>query len=84
MISVPAHYRALRAVGSLGASLRLAFSSAGALDPEDNAAFCRENASGVVEVYGSTETGGIGLRNRSRGEEGFTPYSTLSWSYNFV
>jgi len=79
LISVPAHYRALRAKGGLGASLRLAFSSAGPLDPEDNARFCRQNPAGIVEVYGSTETGGIGLRNRSQGEEGFTPYATLSW-----
>ena len=79
LISVPAHYRALRAAGCLGASLRLTFSSAGALDPEDNTGFCRDNPAGIVEVYGSTETGGIGLRNRSRGEEGFAPYSTLFW-----
>jgi acyl-coenzyme A synthetase/AMP-(fatty) acid ligase len=80
LVSVPAHYRALRGKGCLGESLRLAFSSAGALDPEDNAVFCRDNPAGIVEVYGSTETGGIGLRNRSRGEEGFTPYATLIWT----
>jgi len=79
LISVPPHYRALRDKGSLGASLRLAFSSAGMLDVGDNAAFCRDNPSGIVEVYGSTETGGIGLRNRSRRETGFTPYPIIDW-----
>ncbi len=79
LVSIPAHYRALRGRASLGASVRLAFSSAGMLDLEDNAEFCRHHGSGIVEVYGSTETGGIALRNRSRGEQGFTPYPTIDW-----
>lgn len=79
LVSVPPHYRALRGKGSLGASLRLAFSSAGMLDAGDNAEFCRHNGAGIVEVYGSTETGGIGLRNRARDETGFTPYATIDW-----
>ncbi len=79
LISVPAHYRALRGRPSLGASLRLAFSSAGMLDDQDNAEFCRHNQAGIVEVYGSTETGGVALRNRSQDEEGFTPYPTIAW-----
>jgi len=80
LVSVPAHYRALRGRGALGASLRLAFSSAGMLDIEDNTAFSRHNEAGIVEVYGSTETGGIALRNRCRGEAGFTPYPTVEWT----
>ena len=79
LISIPAHYRALRGRSSLGDHLRLAFSSAGMLDPADNNAFCQVNPSGVFEVYGSTETGGIGLRHRGRGEEAFTPYVVLDW-----
>jgi acyl-coenzyme A synthetase/AMP-(fatty) acid ligase len=80
LVSVPVHYRALRGRGALGPSLRLAFSSAGMLDIEDNAEFCRHNEAGIVEVYGSTETGGIALRNRCRGEAGFTPYPTIEWT----
>jgi len=80
LVSVPVHYRALRGRGTLGASLRLAFSSAGMLDIEDNTEFCRHNRAGIVEVYGSTETGGIALRNRCRGEAGFTPYPTVEWT----
>jgi acyl-coenzyme A synthetase/AMP-(fatty) acid ligase len=79
LISVPAHYRALRGKRTMGASLRLAFSSAGTLEIEDNNRFCHNNAVGIVEVYGSTETGGIALRNRSRGEEQFSPYPTVDW-----
>ncbi len=79
MASVPAHYRAL---GARDLSLRLAFSSAGMLDQEDNERFCRQNRSGIVEVYGSTETGGIATRNRSIGEASFTPFSTIDWKTN--
>lgn len=78
LASVPAHYRVLGEVG-LHNSLRLAFSSAGMLDQADNEAFCRRNAKGIVEVYGSTETGGIATRNRALGEEGFTPFPTIDW-----
>ncbi|WP_339135267.1 MAG: AMP-binding protein [Candidatus Electrothrix sp. GW3-4] len=74
--SVPAHYRVLREK-ELG--LRLAFSSAGMLEENDNTAFCHHNAAGVIEVYGSTETGGIATRNRSQGQELFTPFSTIDW-----
>jgi acyl-coenzyme A synthetase/AMP-(fatty) acid ligase len=78
LASVPAHYRALREVQK-DIQVRLAFSSAGMLDAADNKAFRRENRVGVVEVYGSTETGGIATRNRSLGEDFFTPYTTLDW-----
>jgi acyl-coenzyme A synthetase/AMP-(fatty) acid ligase len=60
-------------------SLRLAFSSAGMLDAADNEAFCRKYKTGVVEVYGSTETGGIATRNRHLGEEYFSPFATIDW-----
>ncbi len=76
MASVPAHYRVLR---NSKMSLRLAFSSAGMLDAEDNDAFCHKNRMGVTEVYGSTETGGIATRNRWLGEEDFTPFPSIRW-----
>jgi acyl-coenzyme A synthetase/AMP-(fatty) acid ligase len=80
LVSVPAHYRVLRGKRIWGSSLRLAFSSAGVLERGDNSEFCRNNVVGIIEVYGSTETGGIALRNRSRGEEQFTPYPTVDWN----
>jgi acyl-CoA synthetase (AMP-forming)/AMP-acid ligase II len=76
LASVPVHYRVLR---DKKIDLRLAFSSAGMLDRKDNEIFCRHNHLGVVEVYGSTETGGIATRNRWRGEEDFTPFPTIAW-----
>lgn len=78
LASVPAHYRVLREV-QIHRTLRLALSSAGMLEATDNEAFCRNNSTGVVEVYGSTETGGIATRNRSLGEEYFTPFATVDW-----
>ncbi len=76
LAGVPAHYRVLR---GKTISLRLAFSSAGMLAEEDSEAFSVQNETGVVEVYGSTETGGIATRNRYLGERFFTPFSTIDW-----
>jgi acyl-coenzyme A synthetase/AMP-(fatty) acid ligase len=76
LVSIPVHYRVLR---ERTMALRLAFSSAGMLDQEDNRLFSRQNTGGIVEVYGSTETGGIAARNRALGEEFFTPFKTIQW-----
>lgn len=78
LASVPAHYRALQG-RKLHSSLRLAFSSAGMLPEEDNSSFCRQNSVEVVEVYGSTETGGVAARNRGAGERFFTPLQPVKW-----
>lgn len=78
LASVPAHYHALREIKK-DMSLRLAFSSAGMLDAADNEAFCRKCKTGVVEVYGSTETGGIATRNRHLGDKFFAPFATINW-----
>lgn len=75
LVSVPAHYRVLQ---DKKLALRLAFSSAGMLDRAINANFSAQST-GIVEVYGSTETGGIATRNRSLGEEHFTPFTTIRW-----
>ena len=80
LAGIPPHYRALRGKKVAGSSLRLAFSSAGMLDAEDNEAFSHLNKVGIVEVYGSTETGGIATRNRHLGETSFTAFPTVSWT----
>ncbi len=79
LAAIPPHYRVLRGKKVAGPSLRLAFSSAGMLDAEDNEAFTSLNKVDIVEVYGSTETGGIATRNRHRGEAAFTAFPTVSW-----
>ncbi|MBU0943118.1 MAG: acyl--CoA ligase [Proteobacteria bacterium] len=76
--SVPAHYRALRGRNT-ATLLRLAFSSAGMLEQGDNEDFCLRNEVPIVEVYGSTETGGLATRNRKEGQEYFTPLEPVEW-----
>ncbi|MBW2682081.1 MAG: acyl--CoA ligase [Deltaproteobacteria bacterium] len=76
LASVPAHYRALR---DKKISLRLAVSSAGMLDAKDNETFSRLNKTGIEEIYGSTETGGLATRNRFLGEKYFKPFTTIDW-----
>jgi acyl-coenzyme A synthetase/AMP-(fatty) acid ligase len=80
LAGIPPHYRALRGKKVAGSALRLAFSSAGMLDAEDNEVFTHLNKVGIVEVYGSTETGGIATRNRSMGETSFTTFPTVLWT----
>jgi acyl-coenzyme A synthetase/AMP-(fatty) acid ligase len=79
LAGIPPHYRALRGKKIAASSLRLAFSSAGMLDAEDNETFSHLNNVGIVEVYGSTETGGIATRNRHLGETAFTAFPDVSW-----
>lgn len=78
LASVPAHYRALGG-RELHSSLRLAFSSAGMLPEDDNTKFCEQNTIEIVEVYGSTETGGLASRNRAAKEKFFTPLQAVTW-----
>jgi acyl-coenzyme A synthetase/AMP-(fatty) acid ligase len=78
LVSVPAHYRVLKS-RPLGATLKQAFSSAGMLEKEDSLDFTSCNSIGVVEVYGSTETGGLATRNRVSGQKYFHPLSPVEW-----
>ena len=74
LVAVPAHYRGLMHQPLPGDSLRLAFSSAGMLGERENSAFSTHNGLGITEVFGSTETGGIGERNRFGQQEHFTVF----------
>jgi acyl-coenzyme A synthetase/AMP-(fatty) acid ligase len=76
-ISVPAHYRALREHDGPALALRLAFSSAGMLNPEDARAFSEKSDVGIIEVYGSTETGGVGSRQQYAGESDFGAFTSV-------
>ncbi|MFO7560647.1 MAG: fatty acid--CoA ligase family protein [Desulfobacterales bacterium] len=77
MVSVPMHYKALCGHPIPDHSLRLALSSAGVLDKTDNERFCSLNHTGILEIYGSTETGGIAFRCRANGEAAFTAFDTI-------
>ena len=79
LISIPAHYRALKNHPVKRHRLRTAFSSAGALAPEDDQAFFDATGVTITEVYGSTETGGIALRRRTASQPGLVPFSCVDW-----
>lgn len=79
LVSVPMHYGVLRGHSISGNSLRIAFSSAGVLDKVDGDDFHRRTGVGVMEIYGSTETGGIASRCRAKGESAFTPFDNIDW-----
>lgn len=78
-VSVPVHYKMFQRSPISGQSLRLALSSAGMLDEEDAACFFRQTGTRVLEIYGSTETGGIASRDRVFGDSVFVPFEPLDW-----
>lgn len=79
LVSVPAHFRDLKENPPEKGALRLAFSSADPLDETGGTAFSGAAGVALVEVYGSTETGGIATRCREKGEDGFRPYPCIQW-----
>ena len=79
LVGVPMHYGILRGHSISGSSLRIAFSSAGVLDKVDGDDFYGRTGLGVIEVYGSTETGGVASRCRAKGESAFTPFDNIDW-----
>jgi acyl-coenzyme A synthetase/AMP-(fatty) acid ligase len=77
LVSLPVHYRSLKAQTYGDHHLRLAFSSAGPLDPADGEAFSAATNAPLYEIYGSTETGGIASRCRHKGETDLTPFAPV-------
>jgi acyl-coenzyme A synthetase/AMP-(fatty) acid ligase len=77
LVSLPVHYRSLREHTYGTHALRLAFSSAGPLDPVDGRAFSTATDTPIYEIYGSTETGGIASRCRHHGETDLTPFDPV-------
>ncbi len=68
LVSVPTHLRAARSVAQdCTRSLGLVFSSAGPLPEETARVFTARHGVPITEIFGSTETGGIAFRDRSRG-----------------
>ncbi len=79
LISVPAHYRVLNGYPFTAPDLRLAFSSAGVLAEQDGDAFSARTDAPIVEIYGSTETGGVATRSRATGQTAFRPYDSIDF-----
>ncbi|MHB9096644.1 MAG: class I adenylate-forming enzyme family protein [Syntrophales bacterium] len=79
LVSVPIHYRAMRAGGIGRFSLRLALSSAAPLDGDDAAAFRQQTGLAINEIYGSTETGGMAIRSYGENHGSWEPFSCIDW-----
>jgi len=79
MVSVPVHYRVLNTDALKRYELRMALSSAGVLAKEDALSFRERTRLDVVEVYGSTETGGIATRRRFPDGEAWHPMDPVAW-----
>jgi acyl-coenzyme A synthetase/AMP-(fatty) acid ligase len=77
LVSVPIHYRVLKAAEFRMPSLKKAFSSAGALAKEDADYFFNRTGIAVDEIYGSTETGGIATRRLAMNEEAWNPFDNV-------
>jgi acyl-coenzyme A synthetase/AMP-(fatty) acid ligase len=78
-VGAPIHFKALARVDGVATSLRLAVSSGGPLTPAHGAAFTERFGAPVIEIYGSTETGGIAERNCAAGQEHWMPFSGILW-----
>jgi acyl-coenzyme A synthetase/AMP-(fatty) acid ligase len=83
LASVPAHLKRLAERGGLeelGAACRLVFSSGGPLAPETAERWERACGAAPIEIFGSTETGGVASRRQGRGRANtpWTPFPEVS------
>ncbi|MDR2861865.1 MAG: acyl--CoA ligase [Syntrophobacterales bacterium] len=79
LISVPPCYHVLDGDFPAAHHLRLAFSSAGVLEPDAAARFHKETGIGIHEIYGSTETGGIATRCHHDGKAVWNVFDPVAW-----
>ena len=75
LVSTPAHLRALAAAPPATHRLRLVLSSGAPLSPVDAAGFFDRTGLWPLEIYGSTETGGIAVRRQDVAEAAWAPLS---------
>jgi len=69
LVSVPVHLRTAQTIAApLLASLHRVFSSTAPLDERTAHAFATTHGVPIIEIFGSTETGGIAWRRRTQGE----------------
>ena len=78
LVSTPAHLRALAAAPLSGHGLRLALSSGAPLPAADAASYFAQTGLWPLEVYGSTETGGIAVRRQDVPESAWAPLPGVS------
>ncbi len=81
IVSSPAHLTRLPeliALEALRPAARAIFSSGGPLPAATALEFARRLGAPPIEVYGSTETGGIAWRAQSAGDEAWTPFPGMA------
>ncbi|MFJ2986690.1 AMP-binding protein [Collimonas sp. NPDC087041] len=80
LISSPAHLKRLPELSSSFSSIRAIFSSGGPLPPDVAIEAGRVLGSVPVEVYGSSETGGVAWRQREAGnDDSWQVMPTVAW-----
>jgi acyl-CoA synthetase (AMP-forming)/AMP-acid ligase II len=79
LVSTPAHLRALAASLAGRHNLRLVLSSGAPLAAADAAAFFARTGLWPLEVYGSTETGGIAVRRQDLADAPWSPLPGVDW-----
>ena len=79
LVSTPAHLRALSASLASGHQLRLVLSSGAPLSAIDAAEFFARTGLWPLEVYGSTETGGIAVRRQDVPDVAWAPLPGVDW-----
>jgi acyl-CoA synthetase (AMP-forming)/AMP-acid ligase II/3-hydroxymyristoyl/3-hydroxydecanoyl-(acyl carrier protein) dehydratase len=79
LVSTPAHLRALSASLASRHNLRLVLSSGAPLSAADAAAFFSRTGLWPLEVYGSTEAGGIAVRRQDVADAPWSPLPGVDW-----
>jgi len=78
LVSTPAHLRALATTPLSEHGLRLVLSSGAPLPATDAASYFAQTGLWPLEVYGSTETGGIAVRRQDMPESAWAPLPGVS------
>ena len=79
LVSVPIHYRTLKVDNLSAPSLKVAFSSSGVLNRSDGLYFLEKTGLGITEIYGSTETGGVAVRNINENTDSWKAFDIIDW-----
>ncbi|WP_186426567.1 AMP-binding protein [Cupriavidus metallidurans] len=82
LVSSPAHLKRMPEALDWAATrgvVRAVFSSGGPLPPEGASDVLRHIGVSPIEVFGSSETGGIAWRQRAAGDDHWTPLPGVAW-----
>jgi acyl-coenzyme A synthetase/AMP-(fatty) acid ligase len=82
LVSTPAHLRALASCMNTGHHLRLVLSSGAPLSAADSAEFHARTGLWPLEVYGSTETGGVAVRRQDIADAPWLPLADVDLRLN--